>query len=156
MDEDTDHGELLLLAVSRMHRLQVEMLWKLEISLTLRQYRILQRVSEGYTSLSELSKLSHRSLPSTSESVELLVRRKLVTRKVSQIDRRAAELALTATGRDALAMGAACLKGLVDDFFTQFPQSKHAAINQVSSRIYEYAGNLMWQLTKPNDTQKLE
>jgi DNA-binding MarR family transcriptional regulator len=142
-----DLGEILLLAVSRMHRLQVERLSQLKTSLTLRQYRILQRVSEGYTSLSELSRLSHRSLPSTSESVELLVRRKLLTRQVSQVDRRAMELGLTPAGRTALAQGKKCMADLSEGFLAQFPKSKQPALAQLVHRMYDYAGDLMWELT---------
>jgi DNA-binding MarR family transcriptional regulator len=143
MDHDIDRGEMLLLAVSRMHRLQIEKLGRLEIPLTLRQYRILQRISEGYTSLSDLSKLSHRSLPTTSESVDGLIRRKLLTRKTSQADRRAVVLSLTASGKKALALGATCLHELAEGLFAELPATKQNVLDQIGRRMYTYAGDLM-------------
>jgi DNA-binding MarR family transcriptional regulator len=146
MDDDIERGELLLLAVSRMHRLQVELLGHLEITLTLRQYRILQRISAGYTSLSELSRLSHRSLPTISESVDGLIRRKLLSRKPSPTDRRAVLLSLTPTGRKALTLGGACLSQLAEDFFAELPASKHASLAQLGAHMHGYAGRLMWRV----------
>src|ERR1700754_4660728 len=105
MTQEIPPAEMLLLAASRMHRVQIELLQRMEIPLTLRQYRILQRVSQGYTSLSDLSKLVHRSLPTVSESVDGLMRRKLLVRRTSQADRRAAELSLTPQGKTALELG---------------------------------------------------
>jgi DNA-binding MarR family transcriptional regulator len=146
MMEKPDRGEILLLAVSRMHRLQIEELAKLEIPLTLRQYRILQRISQGYTSLSELSKLSHRSLPSTSESVDGMIRRKLLTRKVLAADRRAVVLGLTKQGDKALAAGTACLDELGQSFYAELAVTKQGLLEQVSHRMYDFAGTLMnWE-----------
>jgi DNA-binding MarR family transcriptional regulator len=147
MDDDIARGELLLLAVTRMHRLQVELLGRLEITLTLRQYRILQRISAGYTSVSELSRLSHRSLPTTSESVDGLIRRELLSRKASPDDRRAVLLSLTPTGRKALALGGACLSQLAADVFAELPASKQAALEQLGAHLHGYAGKLMWRAT---------
>ena len=147
MDDDIDRGELLLLAVSRMHQLQVELLGRLEITLTLRQYRILQRISAGYTSLSELSRLSHRSLPTISESVDGLIRRKLLSRRTSPVDRRAALLSLTPSGRKALGLGTACLSQLAEDFFAELPAAKQVALTQLGAHMHGYAARLMWRVT---------
>jgi DNA-binding MarR family transcriptional regulator len=136
-------AEMLLLAVSRLHRLQIEELQSLEHPLTLRQYRILQRVGEGYASLSELSKLSHRSLPSTSESVDGLIRRKLLTRRVSTVDRRAVELTLTDLGRQVFDAGTACLEQIAENFFARLPASKQATLEALSQNMYRYSGELM-------------
>jgi DNA-binding MarR family transcriptional regulator len=152
MKEKPDRGEMLLLAVSRMHRLQIEKLGELDQSLTLRQYRILQRISQGYTSLSELSKLSHRSLPSTSESVDGLIRRKLLTRKISRTDRRAVMLGLTRTGEKALAAGTTCLDDIAGNFFADLPASKQTATEQIAHKMYGYAGDLMeWHAADPSE-----
>ena len=78
MTEATDPGEMLLLGASRLHRLQIEELGRLDPPLTLRQYRILERVSQGYTSVSDLSRLAHRSVPTVSESVDGLIKRSLL------------------------------------------------------------------------------
>ncbi len=149
MDDEVSRGELLLLAVSRMHRLQTEKLGELEIPLTLRQYRILQRTSQGHQSLSDLSRLSHRSLPTISESVDGLIRRKLLTRKTSQTDRRAVVLNLTASGKKALTIGTACLEQLAEGLLTQLSASKQTTLGQLSTQMYNYADGLLW----PDDSE---
>ena len=146
MTDKIGRGEMLLLAVSRLHRLQIEELQDLEHPLTLRQYRILQRIGEGYASLSELSKLSHRSLPSTSESVDGLIRRKLLTRGISTVDRRAVALRLTTLGGHVLDAGTACLEKIAEDFFGTLSPSKQAALEALSERMYRFSGELMaWE-----------
>ena len=142
MDE-LERGEILMQAVSQMHRLQIEKLGKLEISLTLRQFRILQQVSEGYSSLSDLSRLSRRSLPTTSESVDGLLRRKLLTRKPSEADRRAVVLNLTPLGEKALALGSDCLNQLAEALFAELPASRQKVLEQLVRRMYSYAGERM-------------
>lgn len=106
MDQDPlDLGETLFRGASRIHRLQVEALAGADERLTLRQFRTLQRVQEGFTSPSDLSRLAHRSLPTTSETIDGLVRRGLLERTPSP-DRRVVVLKITPTGRKAYESGA--------------------------------------------------
>ncbi len=143
MMEKPDRGELLLLAVSRMNRLQIDELGKLDTPLTLRQYRILQRISQGHTSLSELGKLAHRSLPTMSESTDGLIRRKLLTRRVLASDRRSVVLSLTKSGERALAAGNALMEELSEGFFARLPATKRTVLEQISRQMYDYAADVM-------------
>lgn len=142
-------GELLLLAITRMHRLQLSNLEQPGVALTLRQYRILQRINDGHTSLSALANVAWRSLPSVSESVDHLIRRKLVTRTVSPRDRRAAQLSLTPAGHDALAAGSAALRELSDQFLATVPKSQLRAMQNLAQRMYDFAGDEMSARNKP-------
>ena len=144
MTESTDPGELLLLGASRLHRLQIEQLGLLDIPLTLRQYRILQRVGEGYTSVSEISRLAHRSLPTTSESVEGLIKRKLLNRAESQEDRRAVVLSLTPQGSKAVVAAKQCLDDLAAAIFETLPASKQKVLAQLAKTMYETSGSILW------------
>lgn len=145
MSDEIERGEMLLLAVSSMHRLQIEKLQQLEISLTLRQYRILQRIGQGHTSMSELSKLAHRALPTISESVDGLIRRKLLSRRTSVHDRRTGVLSLTPSGKKALALGTACLDRLAEGFFGELSISQQAVLEDLATRMYGYVGGLIWE-----------
>lgn len=94
-------GEMLLSFSGRLTRLQTEILSRLEVPLTIRQYRILSRVSAGHTSLTELCRLAHRNPPTMSESVNKLVKQGLLTRETGAEDRRRMALALTDAGTAA-------------------------------------------------------
>ena len=144
MTTPTDPGEVLLLGASRLHRLQIEKLNALEISLTLRQYRILQRVSEGYTSASDLSRLAHRSLPTTSESIDGLIKRGLLTRAGSDSDRRAVVLGMTAQGRAALTAAGECLTELAKSMTDGLSATKRKAAEDLGRRMYQVSGRILW------------
>lgn len=143
MTQETPPGEMLLLAVSRMHRVQIELLQQLEIPLTLRQFRILERVSQGYASLSDLSKLVHRSLPTVSESVDGLMRRTLLVRRTCPTDRRIAELSLTDQGRTAVQLGRSCLHEIAANFVDSLTAPQRVALEPTVERMYAYTGELL-------------
>jgi len=144
MTTPNDPAQVLLFAASRLHRLQIEVLADLKQPLTVRQFRILQRVDEGVSSLSDLSKLAHRSLPTTSESVEGLIRRGLITRTVSETDRRAVVLQVTRAGRRALDDGQAHFDRLAANLLAAVPASDRKAFARFATLVYEYAGREMW------------
>jgi DNA-binding MarR family transcriptional regulator len=144
MTDNPDRGRTMLRAVSRMHRLQIDELGKLEIELTMRQFHILERISAGHTSLSELSRLSHRSLPSTSESVDGLIRRKLLTRRVLATDRRSVVLGLTKRGTQALEAGTELLNEMGETFFVSLSATKQNVLDQVSRQMFDFAGSRLW------------
>jgi len=144
MSTPVDTGQILLLGASRLNRLQIEVLAQLKEPLTVRQYRILLRIDEGVTSLSDLSKLAHRSLPTTSESVDGLIRRKLLTRGPSEIDRRAVVLQLTRSGRRALADAHEKFEGLAAAILSAVPEQEQKAFAKFSALIYTYAGKELW------------
>jgi DNA-binding MarR family transcriptional regulator len=112
---DRPLGEMLLNFSGRLTRLQTEILSRLEVPLTIRQYRILSRVGAGHTSLTALCRLAHRNPPTMSESVNKLVKQGLLTRETGTSDRRRMELALTDAGRAA----AEAARGALEKFSTE-------------------------------------
>ena len=105
-------GRDLLDIAPRIMRLETHRLAALRTPLTHRQYRILQRVGEGATSSTIISRRANVSLAAISESVDALTRRGLLTREPDPNDRRANLLGLTAEGRRALKAAEAALDQL--------------------------------------------
>lgn len=91
-------GRRLIRLGSRVHRLQVEHLAALTTPLSVRQYRILDRVDHGNTSLGQLAKLARRRPSTISKSADSLVRHGLLTRAEAAEDRRIMVLGLTPAG----------------------------------------------------------
>lgn len=144
MSDATSASELLLLGASRLHRLQIERLGELRVPLTLRQYRILQRINEGYTSVSDLSRLAHRSVPTVSESVDGLIKRGLLVRAGSEADRRAVVLSLTPAGNKARKAAEKCLAELAESVFGSLSASKQKVLGELARRMYDVSGSAMW------------
>lgn len=86
----------------RLYRLEVEALESVSVPLSVRQYRILDRVDRQITSMTQLAVLARRQLPTISRSVDSLVRQGLLARHPSPVDRRVAALELTAAGKEIL------------------------------------------------------
>lgn len=130
-------GSRLIRLGSRVHRLQVERLAALTTPLSVRQFRILDRVDRGNTSLGRLAKLARRRPSTISKSADSLVRHGLLTRTEAAEDRRIMVLALTPAGaallgeaREAISelarwlvsasgMDTARLAAFVDGFYVQ-------------------------------------
>lgn len=79
--ERKELGELLLLLSARLYRLQAETFEALGVPLSFQQFRILQRVERGVTSLTALADLAKRRPSTISKSVDSLVRQGLLTRE---------------------------------------------------------------------------
>jgi DNA-binding MarR family transcriptional regulator len=86
--ERKELGELLLLLSARLYRLQAETFEALAVPLSFQQFRILQRVERGATSLTALADLAKRRPSTISKSVDSLVRQGLLTREPAPSDRR--------------------------------------------------------------------
>jgi len=97
-DPDIEAGRALLRLGSRLHRIYAETIEGLSTPLSVQQYRILDRVGLGVTSLSQLAELARRQPPTISKSVDSLVRQGLLTRAEAATDRRATALSLTPRG----------------------------------------------------------
>lgn len=97
-DPDIEAGRALLRLGSRLHRLYAETIEGLSTPLSVQQYRILDRVGRGVTSLGPLAELARRQPPTISKSVDSLVRQGLLTRAEAATDRRATALSLTPQG----------------------------------------------------------
>ena len=93
-----DAGRALIRLGSRLHRLYAETIESLSVPLSVQQYRILDRVGAGVTSLSRLAELARRQPPTISKSVDSLVRQGLLVRAEAATDRRATALSLTPKG----------------------------------------------------------
>jgi DNA-binding MarR family transcriptional regulator len=102
-DAATEAGRALILLGSRLHRLYSETIEGLSIPLSVQQYRILDRVGQGVSTLSKLAELARRQPPTMSKSVDSLVRQGLLNRAEAPTDRRATALTLTPEGQALLA-----------------------------------------------------
>jgi DNA-binding MarR family transcriptional regulator len=69
---------------------------------TVEQFHVLRYVRRGMRSASELATARNISRPAISQAVEVLVKKKLLTRVQSKQDRRYMELTLTPAGNDLL------------------------------------------------------
>jgi DNA-binding MarR family transcriptional regulator len=97
-----DAGRALIALGSRLHRLYAETIEGLSVPLSVQQYRILDRVGQGVSTLSKLADLARRQPPTISKSVDSLVRQGLLNRAESPGDRRATALTLTPAGETLL------------------------------------------------------
>lgn len=111
-DPAIEAGLALLEIAPRLTRLENSVLGELEQPLTFRQYRLLERVSQGHTTITALGRLATITLPAVSESVDVLVRKGLLTRGPSERDRRESVLSLTSAGTAALVAARTALDGL--------------------------------------------
>jgi DNA-binding MarR family transcriptional regulator len=96
--DPAEAGRALIRLGSRLHRLYAETIEGLSVPLSVQQYRILDRVGEGVSTLSKLAELARRQPPTISKSVDSLVRQGLLNRSESPGDRRATVLRLTPAG----------------------------------------------------------
>jgi DNA-binding MarR family transcriptional regulator len=98
----TELGRSLMLLSSRLYRLETEALEKGSVRLSLRQFRILQRIDQGTSSMTALANMASRRLSTVSKSVDSLVRQGLLTREHDPADRRTYMLFLADRGREVL------------------------------------------------------
>jgi DNA-binding MarR family transcriptional regulator len=140
---DQPFGEMLLAFAGRLTRLQTEVLAGLDVSLTIRQYRILTRVGAGHTSLMALCRLAHRNPPTMSESVNKLVKQGLLARETSTEDRRAMALALTVAGRQAQEAGRLALEKFSAELTSGLDEHAQAELVKVMDRLYADAEHLL-------------
>lgn len=96
----------------RVQRLQDMVLRDMRPSITFGQFRLLQRVAEGRSTLTAISQVSTLSLPTLSERIEGSVKKGLIRRKATPLDRRASILMLTKLGTDCVAEASERLEAL--------------------------------------------
>jgi DNA-binding MarR family transcriptional regulator len=143
LDPGDTLGEVLLALGGRLTRLQTEILASLEQPLTIRQYRILDRVDGGHTSLTALSKLARRNLSTMSESVDKLVNQGLLTRRTSETSRRTMQLTLTPAGSAALGAGGRALAKFTSELTTRIPQELQDQVLPALQQVFiDVQGNL--------------
>ena len=129
-------GEILLALGGRVTRLQTELLASLDPPLTIRQYRILSRVDNGYTSLTALCKLAHRNPSTMSQSVDKLVQLGLLTRGTAEHSRRTMHLVLTGRGHEVLAASNRTLRKFTDSLTAGVPANLQEQLMPVVYQLY--------------------
>jgi DNA-binding MarR family transcriptional regulator len=127
-DPEIEAGLALLEIAPRLTRLENTVLGELDPPLTFRQYRFLERVSQGHTTITALGRLATITLPAVSESVDVLVRRGLLARSPSERDRRESHLTVTAAGSSALIAAREVLDELAATLLTGVSARRHATL----------------------------
>jgi len=120
----------------------VERLEALSTPLSVRQYRILDRVDQGITSLGRLAELARRQPSTVSKSADSLVRQGLLTRKEATEDRRAMVLALTPAGARLLAEARAS-SGDLAAWLVEASGMRPAELGSFAEALYEQTEELM-------------
>lgn len=135
----TGAGLALFALAPRLTRLENVILREVEPALTFRQYRILQRVAEGRTTLTALGRLATITLPAVSESVDVIVRKQLLRRRTDEGDRRAVYLELTPAGERALEQGTRLLALAAETILADVPADRRdgleADVRSVIDRV---------------------
>ena len=138
--ESVDASAQLLVAVAaRLSRLHAKVLRNLDIPLTFRQHRTLNRVLGGCTSLSQLAALANLTIPTVSEGVDGLVRRGLMETHTSPTDRRAIVLGVTEAGGAAAAAGDLVLRKVAVTVASDLSECQHALFTESLQIVYEGA-----------------
>lgn len=111
--ETSGHSSLWLFELApRIVRLQDMMMREIDPPITFGQFRLLQRVAEGRTTLTAISKASTLATPTLSERIESTVRKGLLKRKSVPGDRRTSLLVITPLGERCMAQAQALLEEL--------------------------------------------
>lgn len=140
-----DAGALLAAVAARLSRLHTKVLADLDVPLTFRQYRTLVRVREGSETLAELAAYANLTFPTISESVEVLVRRGLLTREQVERDRRAVRLGITTAGLAAVANGDEALQRVADVVIHDVPTHARPQLATSLAAIYASASTFFDQ-----------
>lgn len=121
----------------RVTRMENAVLAEVSPPLTFRQFRLLGRIDEGYTTITRLGRVATISMPAISESVEGLVKKSLVRRSVDPNDRRSATLALTEAGAEALAAGEMLLTAAAERLLEDIAKSRRGPLESDLTSIDE-------------------
>lgn len=117
-------GRALFELAPRLTRLENAVLRGVTPPLTFRQYRLLQRVDQGQTTVTELGRHATITLPAVSESVDGLVTKGLLVRTANEQDRRESHLSLTDAGKQALTDATVLLAELADQTLADVPEGR--------------------------------
>lgn len=134
-DDAADDGLWLFELATRLTRLENAVLRDVDPGLTFRQYRLLRRIVDGATTLTALGRQVTISLPTLSESIDGLVRKGLVERRVDPADRRVANLVLTPLGDAVLAESQARLDELAETITEDLDVRRRAQLQRDASHI---------------------
>lgn len=138
-ESDGDTGALLISAAARLNRLYGKELAQLDNPLTFRQQRLLMRVREGHSSLATLAAFGNLTVPTVSESVDVLVRKGFMTRKENPESRRSQLLSLTPLGAKALDAADAALRDVNEFLLAGLPEEQRVALHRSLTTIFDRA-----------------
>lgn len=136
---DEDLGVLLVSVSARLTRLYGRVLGQLGTPLTFRQHRMLRRVAEGHTSMAELAAFGNLTVPTVSESVEVLVRRGLMKRQENPQNRRSLLLSVTPEGLAAKEAADAALATVGDQLLHAVPEERRQLLHESLASIFDAA-----------------
>jgi DNA-binding MarR family transcriptional regulator len=130
-----DPGHALFELAPRLTRLENTVLRAVDPPLTFRQYRLLERIAGGYTTVTALGRVATITLPAISESVDVLVRKDLLARRANQQDRRESHLSLTASGWSALDQATELLQQTAEQILAGVPARRRSTLAKDISRV---------------------
>ena len=125
----------------RLTRLENSVLKGISPPLTFRQYRLLRRVADGYTTLTAIATRGTLAISAISVSLDALARKGLLVRRVDDSDRRSAQLEITADGMRALVQGQERLdelaRSLLHGLSDERRQQLRADVEKIGGRVSE-------------------
>ncbi|GAA1318573.1 MarR family winged helix-turn-helix transcriptional regulator [Pseudonocardia xinjiangensis] len=139
---DEDLAVLLVSVSARLTRLYGRVLGQLDTPLTFRQHRMLRRVSEGHTSMAALAAFGNLTVPTVSESVEVLVRRGLMKRQENPQNRRSLLLSLTPDGLAAKEAADTALAAVGDRLLHAVPDDRHELLHESLAAVFDAATDI--------------
>jgi DNA-binding MarR family transcriptional regulator len=139
---DDDLGVLLVSVSARLTRLYGRVLGRLDTPLTFRQHRMLRRVSEGHTSMAALAAFGNLTVPTVSESVEVLVRRGLMKRQENPQNRRSLLLSLTPDGLAAKEAADTALARVGHRLLHAVPEERQQLLHESLVAIFDAATDI--------------
>jgi DNA-binding MarR family transcriptional regulator len=142
---EEDLGLLLVSVSARLTRLYGRVLSRLDAPLTFRQHRLLRRVGEGHSSMAALAAFGNLTVPTVSESVEVLVRRGLLNRQENPQSRRSLLLSLTPDGQAAKQSADEALVEVGDRLLQAVPEERRQALRESLASIYDAATEIFLQ-----------
>ncbi|GAA1212502.1 MarR family winged helix-turn-helix transcriptional regulator [Pseudonocardia alaniniphila] len=142
---DEDLGVLLVSVSARLTRLYGRVLGQLDTPLTFRQHRMLRRVSEGHTSMAALAAFGNLTVPTVSESVEVLVRRGLMNRQENPQNRRSLLLSLTPEGQAAKEAADVALADAGEQLLQAVPEERRQILQESLASIFDAATEIFQQ-----------
>ena len=134
---EIDPGRALFELAPRLTRLGNAVLRAVTPPLTFRQFRLLERVNQGQSTVTELGRNATITLPAISESVDGLVSKGLLNRQANQHDRRELRLSLTSDGESALRQARGLLEASAKRILTAVPESRHADLSHDLQTVKE-------------------
>ena len=151
---DIDAGHALFELAPRLTRLENAVLRAVDPPLTFRQYRLLERVADGYTTVTALGRLATITLPAISESVDVLVRKGLLDRRANEQDRRESNLHLTEAGTRALEQANALLAETAQRILTGVPARRRPTLARDTRRVIEQVTESLLALREAERNQE--